>query len=94
MGVIEPVPEVEPSLKYLGALYRSIRANQVKAIFTELSAAPRLPEQIGSDLRLPVAQLDTLEAGPLKSDTYENGMRRNGLTLLKCLKADATRATP
>ena len=50
--VIEPAPEVNPSLKYLAALYRSIRANQVQAIFTEPPTAPRLAKQVGCDLRL------------------------------------------
>jgi len=94
VGVVEPAPEVNPSLKYLAALYRSIRANQVQAIFTEATAAPRLAKQVGCDLRLPVVQLDTLEAGPLKADGYEEGMKRNARMLVKYLKADATGKTP
>ena len=90
IGVIEPVPDVEPSLKYLAALYRTIRAKPVQAIFTEPPTAPRLARQIGSDLRLPVVELDPLEAGALKPDAYEQAMRNNGHVFLKYLKRDAS----
>jgi len=89
VGVIERVPDVEPSLKYLAALYGSIRANHVRAIFVDTSSRSRLAEQIGCDLHLPVAALDTLETAPLKLSAYEDAMRSNELLLLKYLKTDA-----
>ncbi len=89
IGVIEPVPEVEPSLKYLAALYRSIRNNHVQAIFTEPPAPSRLARQIGGDLRLPLVQLDTLESGPLNRTAYEEVMATNALVLVRQLKAHA-----
>jgi zinc transport system substrate-binding protein len=94
VGVVEPVPEVEPSLKYLAGLYRSIRGHRAKAIFTEPFSASRLVNQIGCDLHLSVSQLDTLEAGALKADTYEQGMRNNGAVLAKYLTADAQNIPP
>jgi len=89
VGVVEPVPDVEPSLKSLAALYRTIRAKRVQAIFTEPPTASRLARQIGSDLRLPVVELDPLEAGALNTDAYEQAMKNNGRVLLKYLKPDA-----
>jgi len=94
VGVIEPQPEVEPSLKYLAALYRASRANQATAIFTEPPSPSRLARQIGRDLHLPLAQLDTIEAGPLKPTAYEEGMKNNQLVLVKYLKPDAQRPSP
>ena len=88
-GVIEPSPEVEPSLKYLAALYGSIREDRVQAIFTEPMERSRLAEQIGSDLRLPVASLDTLETGSMDPGAYEEGMRNNARVLLKYLQPNA-----
>ena len=56
VGVIEPVPDIEPSLKHLAFVYRAARANQVQAIFTEPPTPSRLARQIGSDLHLPLAE--------------------------------------
>ncbi len=94
VGVVEPVAEVEPSLKSLAALYRSVRANQATALFAEPPAASRLARQIGRDLQLPLAQLDTIEAGPMNPTAYEEGMKNNQLVLLKYLKPDAQRPSP
>ncbi len=94
VGVIEPQPEVEPSLRYLAGLYRASRANQARAIFTEPPSPSRLARQIGRDLQLPLAQLDTIETGPLKPTAYEEGMRSNQLVLLQNLTPDAQRPSP
>ena len=88
-GVIEPVPEVVPSLKYLAGLYQAMRVDRVQAVFTEAQSAPRLARQVGSDLNLPVASLNTLEVGPLQASAYEDEMRSNGMVLLKFLKPHA-----
>ena len=41
--------------------------------------------QLAEDLNLKVAELDTLETGPLRKDTYELVMRRNLKTLVENL---------
>jgi zinc transport system substrate-binding protein len=86
VGVVEQVPDVQPSPRYLAALGQVIRREQVKVIFAERQSSPRLAEQIGRDYHVPVAQLDTLEAGEFKPDAYEAGMRSNLLVLEKTLK--------
>ena len=86
IGVIEEVPDVEPSPKYLAVLLKVMRATDVKAIFTEPQFSPKLAQRISRDAKIPVAELDTLEIGPLKPTAYEEGLRRNLNTLLKHLK--------
>jgi len=86
IGVIEEVPDVEPSPKYLSALLKAMREQDVKVIFTEPQFSPKLAERISKDAKIPVAELDTLETGPLKPTAYEEGLRRNLNTLLKHLK--------
>jgi ABC-type Zn uptake system ZnuABC Zn-binding protein ZnuA len=77
VGVIETVPDVEPTPGHLRELRETVRRRQVKAIFTEPHHAGRLARQLGEDLNIPVGTLDTLESGPLQADAYEAGMRRN-----------------
>ncbi len=86
IGVIEEVPDVEPSPKYLAALLKAMREKDVKVIFTEPQFSPKLAERISKDTKIPVAELDTLETGPLKPTAYEEGLRRNLNMLLKNLK--------
>ena len=85
VGVIEEVPDVEPSPKYLAALLKVMRERDVKAIFTEPQFSPKLAQRIARDAQVPVAELDTLETGPLKPTAYEEGLRRNLGTLQKQL---------
>jgi ABC-type Zn uptake system ZnuABC Zn-binding protein ZnuA len=86
VGVIESIPDVEPSPKHLGRLLRVIRESKVKVIFTEPQFTARLPRQIARDAGLPLAELDTLETGPLTATAYEEGLRRNLRTLQRYLK--------
>jgi len=85
-GVIERVPEVEPSPKYLTGLKEAIDTYHVKAIFAEPQSSAKLAAQIGIDYHVAVGQLDTLETGELKPDTYEQGMRANLAALQKYLQ--------
>jgi zinc transport system substrate-binding protein len=85
-GVIEETPDVSPSAQDLARLYKVIRKTKPKVIFTEPQFSPRLAYQIGADLKIPVASLNTLETGPLKPDAYEQIMRENLRTLQRTLK--------
>jgi zinc transport system substrate-binding protein len=85
-GVIEEVPDVQPSPKYLAALGRTIKGEKVKVVFTDRQFSSRLAEQFGRDYHVPTGQLDTLETGEFKPDAYEEGMRNNLRTLEKYLK--------
>lgn len=86
VGIIEEVPEVQPSAKHVVELLRRMREKQAKAIFTEPQSTSALAEQLGRDLNLPVAALDPLETGPLTATAYEAGLRRNLDVLRKHLK--------
>jgi zinc/manganese transport system substrate-binding protein len=86
VGVVERVPDVQPSLKYLSALRGVIERDRVKVVFSEKQSPDRLVQQISTDYHIPVAQLDTLETGVFKPDAYEQGMRTNLATLEKNLK--------
>jgi zinc transport system substrate-binding protein len=83
---VENVPEVEPSLRYVGELGKVIRSEKVKAIFSERQSSPKLAEQLAQDYHVGVAQLDTLETGEFKPDAYEEGMRNNLRALEEALK--------
>jgi zinc transport system substrate-binding protein len=76
-GVVEEVPSVEPSPKYLANLSAVIRARSVRVIFTEPQFNPRLVRQISRDLKIRFAELDVLETGKPGPGFYEEGMRRN-----------------
>jgi len=85
-GVIEEVPDVSPSARYLGQLYQTIRTQKPKCIFAEPGFPSRLAEQMAHDLGIPIAVLDPLETGPLDPNRYENGMRANLRTLQEKLR--------
>ena len=53
VGVIEEVPNVEPSPKYLAALLKVIREKEVKAIFTEPQFSAKLADRISATPKSP-----------------------------------------
>lgn len=81
VGVVEKVPDIEPSARELVSLYRAIRENHAKAIFAEPQFSSRLIKQIARDLNLAVAELDPLETGRLTRSAYEDGLRKIARTL-------------
>lgn len=85
-GVVEQVPDVQPSPKYLSVLNQVIRRDGIRTIFGEQQSSMKLPEQIGRDYKLAVAELDTLETGEFEPDAYEKGMRNNLRVLEENLK--------
>ncbi|MEW6305792.1 MAG: zinc ABC transporter substrate-binding protein [Verrucomicrobiota bacterium] len=86
IGVIEEVPEVNPSPRYLKELMGRMRDKKVGVIFVDSTASNKLAVQIASDLKIKTAVLDTLESGPLTPRAYEDGMRKNLSTLRENLK--------
>lgn len=89
VGVIEEVPEVSPSAKYLGRLRHLIQSEKVRAIFAEPQFPPRVAERLAGDTGVPLGLLDTLEtvpSGELTPDAYEVGMRANLKVLATLLK--------
>ena len=84
--MVEEVPSVEPSPKYLARLSGAIRAKNVRVIFTEPQFNPRLVRQLGKDLGVRFAELDVLETGKPGAEFYESGMRRNLRALVSSLQ--------
>jgi zinc transport system substrate-binding protein len=82
VGVIQEVPEVDPSPKHLTNLQRAIREKKVRAIFTEKDAASAHADRIARDLKVKLGVLDPLESLDLTPTAYEDGLRAN----LKILK--------
>lgn len=86
VGVVEEIPSVSPSPKYLSELSKVIKDRDVRVIFTEPQFEPRLVRQLTRDLGITFAELNVLETGPLQADFYVQGMRRNLRTLSEALK--------
>lgn len=86
VGVVEEVPSVDPSPKYLAQLSRAIRKQQVRVIFSEPQFHPRLLKRLASDLAIGVAELDVLETGSASRTFYIDGLRRNLRTLESSLR--------
>ena len=85
-GVVETVPEVNPTPKYLSRLGRTMRERDLRVIFVGPGGKTRVAQRIARDLRVELAELDTLESGPLTPSAYEERMRRNAAVLQKYLK--------
>lgn len=86
VGVVEEVPSVDPSPKYLARLSQAIRQQQVRVIFSEPQFHPRLLRRLASDLGVGVAELDVLETGTASKGFYIDGVRRNLRTLESALR--------
>jgi zinc transport system substrate-binding protein len=86
VGVVEEVPSVDPSPKYLAQLSRAIRQQQVRVIFSEPQFHPRLVQRLANDLAIGVAELDVLETGVASRTFYIDGLRRNLRTLESALR--------
>ena len=86
VGVVEEVPDVNPTPKYLSRLGRTMRERGIRVIFVPLGSQSRLARRIAADLRVELAELDTLESGPLTPSAYEERMRHNAVVLQKYLK--------
>jgi zinc/manganese transport system substrate-binding protein len=86
VGVVEEVPSVDPSPKYLAKLSRAIRQQQVRVIFSEPQFHPRLLQRLATDLGVGVAELDVLETGAASRTFYVDGLRRNLRTLESALR--------
>jgi zinc transport system substrate-binding protein len=86
VGVVEKVPEVNPTPKYLARLRRTMKERNVQAIFIPPNSASRLARQIAEDFHVQLVELDTIETGALTPDAYERAMRNNAAVLRKTLR--------
>ena len=85
-GVVERVPELPPSTRERAQLQKTIREKNVKALFSEPGGNSPLARSIAQDTGIRLGELDPLETGELKADSYERGMRRNAEALVKGLQ--------
>jgi ABC-type Zn uptake system ZnuABC Zn-binding protein ZnuA len=86
-AVIEPVADVDPSAQRFSRLRKIMLAKNVRLVFTEKGAPPRLAERLRRDLNVKLAPLDPLETGELTPTAYEDGMRANLDVLRKTFDA-------
>lgn len=86
VGVVETVAEVNPTPRQLAALHRSIRVENVKALFVPPGVPGALERQIAKDAGIKLNHLDPLETGELAPASYESGMRKNARMLKEQLK--------
>lgn len=85
-GVLEQVPDVQPTQKYLRNLRAMVQKRNVKVIFTEPQFPGRLARQLAKDLKMKIAELDPLETGTPSATAYEEGMRANARKMAAALK--------
>jgi zinc transport system substrate-binding protein len=85
-GVVEQVPDVNPTPKYLSRLGKMMRERGIRVIWIAPTSSSRIARQIASDLRVELVELDTLESGLLSPSAYEERMRHNAAVLQKHLK--------
>ena len=85
-GVVEKVPEMNPTPKYLARLGQLMRERGIRVIFVRPGSTTRVARRIAQDLRVNLVELDTLESGPLTPSAYEERMRHNAALLQKTLK--------
>jgi zinc transport system substrate-binding protein len=86
VGVLEETAGTEPGPRHLATLMGQIRENHISTLFVEPHSNSRLALQLARDMKLTVAELDTLETGYWSAAGYEEGMRSNLRTLMKQLQ--------
>jgi zinc/manganese transport system substrate-binding protein len=87
-AVIQESPEKEPTPRHIVDVINTIKAANIKVIFSELQSSHKIIEAIARDLKLQVLSLDTLETGDFTTEGpewYENRIRENIKTLRKAL---------
>jgi zinc transport system substrate-binding protein len=85
-GVVEQVPDVNPTPKYLSRLGRMMRERGIRTILVPAGGRTRLAQRIADDLRVELVELDTLESGLPSPSAYEERMRHNASVLERFLK--------
>lgn len=81
-AVIKEFPEQEPSAQHIADVIRTIRAKNIKAIFSDTGGSHKIVDSLAKDLKLQIYNLDPLETGALYPEWYEVRMRAN-LEVLK-----------
>ena len=85
-GVVEEVPEVNPTPKYLSRLRATMHKKNISVIFAAPGGRTRVAKRIAEDLQVKLVELDTLETGAPSPSAYEERMKANAIVLEKYLK--------
>lgn len=85
-GIVEKTPSVSPTPKHLTQLGKVIRARNIPVIFVPPGGRSTLTARLARDLKVQLAELDTLESGLLSASAYEERMRKNAAVLKAHLK--------
>jgi zinc/manganese transport system substrate-binding protein len=85
-GVVEEVPEVNPTPKYLSRLRATMRERNINVIYVAPAGRTRVARRIADDLGVKLVELAMLETGALSPSAYEELMMTNALVLQKHLK--------
>jgi zinc transport system substrate-binding protein len=86
VGVVEQVPGVNPTAKNLAQLRSKMRSKNIPVIFVAPGGQTPVAQRIARDLNAKLAELDTLESGPLSPSAYEKQMLGNATVLQSHLK--------
>jgi len=86
LAVIQESPEKESSPKHIADVIKTIKTENVKAIFSETGVTSKIVDAIAKDLNLQIYSLDTLERGEIYPEWYEDRIRANLAVLRKALK--------
>lgn len=85
VGVIEIEPDSEPSAKEIENIIATVKANNIKALFTEPQYSSQVAQTIANETGATVYELDPIVTGDANSDAYDdyiNKMQKN-LDVLK-----------
>jgi len=77
VGVILATPESEASPRHMSELLAAMRREGARVVFSEKGESPRLAERLAKDAGAAVIELETIETGAIRPDSYEQAMRRN-----------------
>ena len=84
-GVVVVAPGREPTPKFLLALVKKIKAEKIKALFTEPQLAKRPAQVLAEAAHIPVYELDPIGGVPGR-ESYPGLLLYNGVTLTKVLR--------
>jgi zinc transport system substrate-binding protein len=85
-GMVEKVPGENPSARHLTEFGKTIRARRIPVIFVPPGGRTPLARRLAKDLKVKLAELATLESGPLSPSAYEEYMLGNAKVLETHLK--------
>jgi len=85
VGVIEVVPEQEPSAGELADMVKTVKSSGASAVFSEPQYQGKVAVVLAKEANVPVYQLDPVETGDDKPNAYEKAMQKNLEVLKKAL---------